>query len=1025
MAKLFLESTDATYTVSTGKTEVHGANGSQVVTVATGATGVTFDANVEGVSFAGATSDYQYKIIDRSSLGVYKGTDLVATVAVQDDSATALAADVGTVLSFSNGSVAAQLTVANGTLTGLTLGGAAVTTTQAAVTPTTFLSTTGNGSTSTGVAGQTFTLTTGVDNITGTTGNDSIIADNSTAAVITSVADNLNGGAGDDTLTIYGFNHTTDGVPQISNIETVVLSNSAAGSTISLVNATGLTSVIVKDAAGATDTTVPVGTTVTLLSNDDATTAQVVDFGATATSAKLILNDVLTNTTKDVEAQGALVTVLNLSTTGAASTVGQLEVDSAMATVNISGDKNLTVTDAIEEAVEIINASTFTGNLKISLADQATAPDAAVAGVDVNDISITGGTGNDIIDVSAEDDDVEIFVNAGAGNDKVVYVDTATNVLTAATSTNAGDSINGGEGTDIFSVNGDLTADLTGIVSGFETLEFTGDAAGTNMSTNKLGITNFLTTGTGIDVVLTGLGANSTITSTDATSGDITATIATDTTTDVLNIVMESAGSAAGSAITLNNYDTLNLSSTKSSTDAATVSSTVTSIAATSVGTLNISGTQDLTITTAGLKAAANVVSTSTGAVTSTYTTSINSYAGGTGVDTLNLVAGNLAQGKTFAGGTGSDVLSVTTSSNQDLGILGLTGFERLNLTLSGANVADLRNVTDLTKLYVTAAANTNDLTLNRLSSDTTVYFTASIDQVVTTVALGTTQKVAVSTASTITSLTLDSGTTALVITSDDDDANAAESMSNFTAISGTSLAAITVLGADDTTLNTLSTTVTSVNASGATGNLSVTASATATSIIGSQVADGITGGAAIDTIQGGKGADVLSGAAGADIYVFESTGALNGSDTLTIVPGAGGDVLNFKNFLSGGSIDQNGGIGTAITAYTTASTSDVAITNKVALYSDATEGNIDTTTEIAALIQGSSDAFSLASGGKAILLTGDASGANDILQVWFVDDTLDGVSGTVSATDIVLVGTDSDTTYDLDTLITSNFAFA
>jgi hypothetical protein len=545
------------------------------------------------------------------------------------------------------------------------------------------------------------------------------------------------------------------------------------------------------------------------------------------------------------------------------------------------------------------------------------------------------------------------------------------------------------------------------------------------MSTNKLGITNFLTTGTGVDVVLTGLGANATITSTDTTSGNITATIATDTTTDVLNVVMESAGATAGSAITLNNYDTLNLSSTKSSTDAATVSSTVASIAATSVGTLNISGTQSLTITTAGLKAAANVVSTSTGAVTSTYSTSINSYTGGVGVDTLTLVAGNLVQGKTFAGGAGSDVLNVTASASQDLGILGLTGFERVNLTLSGSNVVDLRNVTDLTKLYVTAAANTNNLTLNRLSSDTTVYFTADINQVVTTVALGTTQKVAVSTASTVTSLTLDSGTTVLTITSDNGDATAEESMANFTAISGTSLAAITVLGADDTTLNTLSTTVTSVNASGATGNLSVTASATATSIIGSQAADGITGGAAVDTIQGGKGADVLSGAAGADIYVFEATGALNGSDTLTIISGTGGDVLNFKNFLSGGSVDQNSGIGTAITAYTTASVSDVAIANKVALYTDATEGNIDSTTEIAALIQGSGDAFSLASGGKAILLTGDASGANDILQVWFVDDTLDGVSGTVSATDIVLVGTDSDVTYDLDTLITSNFAFA
>ena len=39
------------------------------------------------------------------------------------------------------------------------------------------------------------------------------------------------------------------------------------------------------------------------------------------------------------------------------------------------------------------------------------------------------------------------------------------------------------------------------------------------------------------------------------------------------------------------------------------------------------------------------------------------------------------------------------------------------------------------------------------------------------------------------------------------------------------------------------------------------------------------------------------------------------------------------------------------------------------------------------------------------------------------VNDALDGVSGTVSATDVVLVGTIATT--ELDTLITSNFAFA
>jgi hypothetical protein len=142
------------------------------------------------------------------------------------------------------------------------------------------------------------------------------------------------------------------------------------------------------------------------------------------------------------------------------------------------------------------------------------------------------------------------------------------------------------------------------------------------------------------------------------------------------------------------------------------------------------------------------------------------------------------------------------------------------------------------------------------------------------------------------------------------------------------------------------------------------------------------------------------------------------------MVAGAAGDKLSFKNFIAGGSVDQNSGAGTAIIAYTSGNTSDVAIANKVVLYSDATVGNINTTTLIAALIQGSGDAFSLASGGKAVIVTGDAAGANLTNNIWYIDDSLDGVAGTVSATDVVLVGTTS-AVLELDTLTTANFVFA
>jgi hypothetical protein len=109
--------------------------------------------------------------------------------------------------------------------------------------------------------------------------------------------------------------------------------------------------------------------------------------------------------------------------------------------------------------------------------------------------------------------------------------------------------------------------------------------------------------------------------------------------------------------------------------------------------------------------------------------------------------------------------------------------------------------------------------------------------------------------------------------------------------------------------------------------------------------------------------------------------------------------------------------------AFTSGSINDVNITNKVALYSDAADANIDSAAEIAALIQGAGDAFSLTSGGKAIIIAGDAAGAG-VARVWFVDDSLGATAGTIEADDIVQVAIDSDVTFDLDLLINSNFAF-
>ncbi|MCO4787084.1 MAG: hypothetical protein KC467_14330, partial [Marinomonas atlantica] len=69
-----------------------------------------------------------------------------------------------------------------------------------------------------GSEGTTFTLTTGVDALTGTSSNDTFTADNTGAAEVTSTADSLSGGRGTDTLNIFS-DGTIAALPALDSIE--------------------------------------------------------------------------------------------------------------------------------------------------------------------------------------------------------------------------------------------------------------------------------------------------------------------------------------------------------------------------------------------------------------------------------------------------------------------------------------------------------------------------------------------------------------------------------------------------------------------------------------------------------------------------------------------------------------------------------------------------------------------------------------------------------------------------------------
>ena len=62
---------------------------------------------------------------------------------------------------------------------------------------------------------------------------------------------------------------------------------------------------------------------------------------------------------------------------------------------------------------------------------------------------------------------------------------------------------------------------------------------------------------------------------------------------------------------------------------------------------------------------------------------------------------------------------------------------------------------------------------------------------------------------------------------------------------------------------------------------------------------------------------------------------------------------------------------------------------------------------------------MALASGGKAVIISGYDGDTGDDAVIFFVDDSLGAVAGTISADDVTIVGTL--TTFDLDTMVDAN----
>ena len=462
--------------------------------------------------------------------------------------------------------------------------------------------------TSTGTVGSTFTLTSGVDNLTGTNGNDTFVADNTNAAKQISAADTVTGGNGTDTLKVFlAAADTGFTAPQLSSIETVYINGGAVAAYTAAAGTTGLVIDAAVQPAATTYTLSGQALTLQNLKPGQATTTTIASTADTVEN--ITLNNVTTGTTatwlQTIDLSGTKQATLNLTATGAASTITLTNTGAALTALNIAGDKALTVTESLA-SVKTINASANSAGVTVDVSGATMVPAFA----------FTGGSGNDTLTVAAGQLASAALtsgaqIDLGAGTDTLVIKDT-TPVYT---------TINAIKGLDV------VQAGVTGATFDMSLLTpsqvaFSSVAAGT---VSNLEATDSVTVKGAMATSLTVGGAvgNSTGTINIGTATTTGFTVASLVTTGLTNVAISSNGTnAAANVIT---------AMTNSDNSAFT-----------------ITGSNDLTLAvTAGATVTGDKIDASafTGKLNATGSNLADILIGGSAADTLT-------------GGTGSDVLT-------------------------------------------------------------------------------------------------------------------------------------------------------------------------------------------------------------------------------------------------------------------------------------------------------------------------------------------------------------------------------
>ena len=541
------------------------------------------------------------------------------------------------------------------------------------------------------VAGQTFTLTTGLDTPVGGGANDTFVAQDNAGALTNTLTtgDTLNGGAGTDTLMISASGTPAGGVTNgvaTSNIEAVsVYNNSTAAYEVDAALMSGLTDVYINGGVNSTlvddvDTLANLHLISTNVAAEISTTAAAVT--GSADEAVILSNN--SALTANVTATYDGVEVINFAaagTTGAYSIAGEftganrtLTLDSdALEKVVVTGDANASI------AVNLVGAA---------LETQTSELDASAAGGSITAEVTKGASATAAVTMSAQADHLD-FNGALA------------NTIT----------LDGGDGIDTLELDTDLaystaaatagTAQAGAGVSNFEALYL---ASGTDVDeralTNNAGITTVVAVGAASYAKATALASV-----TQLSTGAFTTTAATDGDADALSLTL--AGGAT-STLSAANVETLTVASGGAAANAVTMSKA----GSADLTSVTAAGTRGLSLTVSGTSLATVDASGITG-VGSAFTLS----AAASDVDMTVTASGN----RPTVAATG--IANTITVGDGDNTITG--GAYRDDITAGNGDntitAGDGNNVVTTGRGDDTITAGDGDNTINAGSGDNTV----------------------------------------------------------------------------------------------------------------------------------------------------------------------------------------------------------------------------------------------------------------------------------------------------------------